>query len=146
MYNLDVVGNDNFFVGEKGWLVHNAESSCPTWIGVFLDTSIRKDVAGRIAGGHANVKHPEIFSGKIYSYEKADVVTDIMNEALKNGRVIRYSDGRVSFWNRSDTVIHFDPRSNDLGTVFQTSRGGGSKYWNELLNNPKVVGVGVPKL
>ena len=24
MYNLDVVGNDNFFVGEKSWLVHNA--------------------------------------------------------------------------------------------------------------------------
>ena len=24
MYNLDVVGNDNFFVGEKGWLVHNS--------------------------------------------------------------------------------------------------------------------------
>ena len=23
MYNLDVLGNDNFFVGEKGWLVHN---------------------------------------------------------------------------------------------------------------------------
>ena len=28
MYNLDVVGNDNFFVGEKGWLVHNAKNGC----------------------------------------------------------------------------------------------------------------------
>ena len=29
MYNLDVVGNDNFFIGEKSWLVHNAE--CSYW-------------------------------------------------------------------------------------------------------------------
>ena len=27
MYNLDVLGNDNFFVGEKSWLVHNSNSN-----------------------------------------------------------------------------------------------------------------------
>jgi len=30
MYNLEVEGNHDFFVGEKGWLVHN--DSCPTLI------------------------------------------------------------------------------------------------------------------
>ena len=27
MYNLDVLGNDNFFVGSSSWLVHNANNS-----------------------------------------------------------------------------------------------------------------------
>lgn len=83
----------------------------------------------KIAAGHANVKHPDIFVGAIFPEEKQQIVQSVINEAISKGRVLRYSDGRVSFWNGSDTVIHFDPNSKDLGTIFQTPPGNGPKYW-----------------
>ena len=54
MYNLDVVGNDNFFVGEKGWLVHNAGEGCK--IG-FAPSGAVDAITGMNKGGDHAIRH-----------------------------------------------------------------------------------------
>ena len=78
MYNLDVVGNDNFFVGEKGWLVHN--------------TDLLPCLMGERLLNEAALKGPELVSGfRVFGNKGLAGDTYIRNillfEAVKKGEV-----------------------------------------------------------
>ena len=78
------------------------------------------DDAGRIARGHAWIKHHEEFPG-LSQAEFASLIEQGMTDASEAKNL---SVGRTAFWDETTgTVVIYDPNSPDLGTAFKPVRG-----------------------
>ena len=82
MYNLDVLGNDNFFVGEKGWLVHNAGLGCDP-----------RNLSGIVSGrGSSN------FAGIMRSSTRFMEIPPEIAQKLAGRSFNTFDDLREAFW------------------------------------------------
>ena len=85
----------------------------------------RADIASTISKGHAFDKHGGQFAdlGITTREQLEDFVENVMlNVSDDNVRAL--SRGRVAFWDTGTaTVVIYDPRSIDAGTVFRPDNG-----------------------
>ena len=77
MFNLDVLELGNYYVGEYGWLVHNANRWCGNLISVGANDPAAEALAKRI-GGQPSVK----FAGDSVGQE-FDVISDLVYCSVK---------------------------------------------------------------
>jgi hypothetical protein len=104
VYNLEVEGAHNYYVGKDQVLVHNACS-----------------VAQRISLGHAFDKHLSDWTalGIKTRKELGDFVDKIMMTA-KGANVKKLPRGRTAYWDdATQTVVIHDPNNVDWGTAFR---------------------------
>ena len=82
MYNLDVLGNDNFFVGQKSWLVHNATNAERTIYQLAIG-NLPRDPNQLLKQGWSDVTDPRM-AGNIAAREY---------ENLRLGMKVRFDPG-----------------------------------------------------
>jgi hypothetical protein len=137
MFNLDVAELDNYYVGEYGWLVHNADR-CFTFRGLTGQGAEQGLLRGELAElitEHAwlNRNHGSVRTfGAITGDEFRGQVVNLLETATNNGFYKQLDNGRVAFWDGTNRFAIYNP--NGPSTAFE--RMGGTQtilnYWNDL--------------
>ena len=75
-----------------------------------------KDVSKMIGNGHAYSKHASEFP----EIKSADQFVKHIEDVMSNPEAVRnLNNGRIAYWDSSGTVVIFDPKHADAGTVFR---------------------------
>lgn len=115
MYNLSVEGNHNFFVGQRGWLVHNQTRGvdCPTYSVAF-----EGKLPQGLYPGVSAPRHFQQMNEQLFNAFKADPAFAARMEAEFPGVILGVQPGKKGAFSRgsptSDLTWHHEPNTPGL--------------------------------
>jgi hypothetical protein len=130
MYNLEVAGNHDFFVGDNGWLVHNAYN-CGD---LTVDAIAERIAAHATPHLRADLARLGISSDK-FGTHIADTIKRIESSSFRDMNMTTVGN-KTYFWDdATKSIIIINPGAKDLGTVFKPDSG--YKYFKEIVEGKR---------